>query len=406
MKALSSAAPGNAQVTAGTDAGSTPARRLFATGMPSGVDAVWDDAAGVPVPGIARALEVLAAQVLDPAAAGLLPSSLVQLDQPEPDPAEPTAGTGRPAAAVGSVGGRPAYALAKPGEGFGLTALEDGTELGGSGTDAGVLPTAVALGPADGRELFAVGGEDGSVQVWDAVSGELLHGTAGGEGAQAVAAATVHGVPLAFSAGRAGEIRAWRTADGRGLGLLPVAGAGAAALCHARCADLDLLAAGSTDGLVRVWDTATGEQLHLLVGHTDRITALAVLTLGNQAVLASAGADATVRLWDLATGQPVAVLTGHSASVTGLAFLQPGGDPLLASCALDGTLRLWDVYTGTAVDGRPARQGWLTALAALHLDGRQVLAVGDEHGAVTLWDPTGFTRLTELAAAAATPSTR
>ncbi|WP_344626104.1 hypothetical protein [Kitasatospora arboriphila] len=107
VKALSSAAPGNAQVTAGTDAGSTPARRLFATGMPSGVDAVWDDAAGVPVPGIARALEVLAAQVLDPAAAGLLPSSLVQLDQPEPDPAEPTAGTGLPAAAVGFPRPRP-----------------------------------------------------------------------------------------------------------------------------------------------------------------------------------------------------------------------------------------------------------------------------------------------------------
>ncbi|GAA4989275.1 hypothetical protein GCM10025734_15460 [Kitasatospora paranensis] len=410
LTALAQAAPGTATADAAADA---PGRRLTVTGLLPGGDSAWDDASGTPVPGIGHALGILAAQALEPAAAGRLPAAVVRVDQPAPESAGSagSADTGdtdagpRPAAAVGTVAGRPAYALARPGEGFGLAALEDAAPLGGSDTDSGVLPTAVALGTVEDRELFAVGGEDGAVQVWDAVSGELLHGTAGGEGAQVVSAGFVQGVPLAFSAGREGEVRAWHTEDGRALGLLPVGGHGAGALCQARCADLDLLAAGGDDGLVRVWDAATGEQLHLLVGHTDRITALAVLSLGNQALLASAGQDGTVRLWDLATGGPVAVLTGHSGSVTGLAFVPGDGDPRLASCALDGTVRLWDVYTGAAVHGWPAGQGWLTALAAVRVGGRPVLVTGDENGTTVLWDAASGTRIGDCTPPGASRST-
>ncbi|GAA4836363.1 WD40 repeat domain-containing protein [Kitasatospora terrestris] len=352
----------------------TAARRLTVVGQPGRPGRQWTDGTAAPVPAAAAVLDALLDQVFaEPGAPVALGSALAL--------AAPVARGARTAAAVGAVGGRAAYALVNEDGSFGLTALDDDEALGGSDADAGLLPTAVALGAAAGRSLFAVGGADGSVQVWDAVTGQVAHGTTGGEGAQAVAAAVIGDVPVAFSAGQSGDLRAMRADNGRVLGALPTGGNGATVLRAAHCAGLDLLAAAGADGAVRVWNTADGEQLHLLVGHRGEVRALAVLSVADQAVLASAGQDRRIRLWDLATGQPVAELDGHTGTVTGLAFLEVDGRPVLASCALDGTVRTWDVYDGRPLRGWPAGE-WLTALA---VDGARLL-VGDERGGITAWD--------------------
>ncbi|BAJ31809.1 MULTISPECIES: hypothetical protein [Kitasatospora] len=366
--------PAPAPASEGGEALASGGRRLTIQGQPGQPDRQWTDGTGAPVPASAAALDALLGQVLgDPAAPASLPAALART-------APAAAGAVRGAAAVGTVAGRAAYALVEADGAFGLTALDDAAPLGGSGADAGLAPTAVALGEADGRSLFAVGGTDGSVQVWDAATGAVVHGTTGGEGAQAVAALVCRGIPVAFSAGQSGDLRAVRADDGRVLGTLPTGGHGATALRAAHCAGVDLLAAAAPDGTVRVWDAGTGELMHLLVGHRGEVLALAVLTLGNQAVLASAGQDRRIRLWDLATGQPVAELDGHTGTVTGLAFTTLADRPVLASCALDGTVRTWDVHEGRPLHGWPAGE-WLTALAAVG----DVLHTGDETGRITAW---------------------
>lgn len=357
------------------------ARTLTATGLLPDGDAAWADGTPAPVPGVAQVLAALAAQVLEPSGSGRLPNSLLTVSTRDLSDR-----VSRHSAAIGTVRGRPAYALAEQGQGFGLAALDGQESLGGSDTESGLLPSAVALAAAGERELFAVGGHDGAVQVWDAASGALLHGTSGGEGRQTVAVGVVQDVTLAFSGGERGEIRAWRADDGRALGLLPVAEQGAAALTYARCADLDLVASAGDDAVVRVWNVASGEQLHLLVGHTGPVTALAILSLGEQALLASAGQDREVRLWDLATGQLLAVLTGHSATVTGLAYFELDGRPLLASCSLDDTVRTWDVYTAGARYGWAAG-AWPVTLATTVVDGAPVVVTGHEHGELSYWEP-------------------
>ncbi|WP_405009658.1 WD40 repeat domain-containing protein [Kitasatospora sp. NBC_01539] len=368
------------RVLGGTGPAATPvetsagARRLTVQGQPGQADRQWTDGTAEPVPASAAVLGALLDQVLgepgDPAA---LATALARTD--------PSAGTARSAAAVGTVAGRAAYALVEADGAFGLTALDDAAPLGGSDADAGLAPTAVALGEAGGRSLFAVGSTDGSVQVWDAATGHVVHGTTGGEGTQAVAALVCRDIPVVFSAGQSGDLRAVRADDGRVLGTLSIGGHGATALRAAHCAGVDLLAAASPDGTVRVWDAGTGEQLHLLVGHRGEVQALAVLTVENQAVLASAGQDRRIRLWDLATGQSVAELDGHTGTVTGLAFTTLADRPVLASCALDGTVRTWDVYDGRPLHGWPAGE-WLTALAAIE----DVLYTGDETGRITVWE--------------------
>ncbi|WP_055586958.1 WD40 repeat domain-containing protein [Peterkaempfera griseoplana] len=392
--------------------------RLSVNGLlPSG-DATWGEGTDAPPAPALALLEQVVAQLFGDFAGGGLPGAAVQVDDPQEDPsAEPAAAYGdsaetkpsssRVAAAFGRVGDQAAYVLAEEGKGFGLYAVRDQELLGSSSAEASagaLIPETVALGSFEGRGLLAAGDRRGALKVWDTTTGAALHGTAAAGGAQAVAAGTVRGVPLAFAAGRTGDVRAWRASDARPLGALSTALRGAAALCHARCADLDLLAAAGEDGVVRVWNIADGERLHLLVGHSERVAALAVLSLGNQAVLASGGADHDIRLWDLATGRPLAVLSGHAATVTGLAFLDLAGRPVLASCSLDGTVRTWDVREGRALHGWSARSGWLTSLVAVTLNGTPVLAVGDEHGSVGFWEAGSGTAAGALAAAPESPS--
>ncbi|MCX4751310.1 hypothetical protein OG455_38415 [Kitasatospora sp. NBC_01287] len=385
---------------AGAEAASTPtgaARSLTTTGVPGHVDSVWSDGTAQPVPAFATLLDALAARVLRPADPAAVPGALLRLD-----PAAAVVDTGRAVATIGVVRGRTAYALADQDGSFGLTALDDAQPLGGSGPDAGLLPTAVALGTAAGRELFAVGGADGAVQVWDAVSGAVLHGTSGGEGAQAVAAGLVQDVPLAFSGGAdGGDVRAMRADTGQALGTLSVGGRGAEVLCAARCADLDLLAAAGQDGVIRVWDVSSGTQLHLLVGHVGPVVALAVLSLGDEAVLASGGADRRIRLWDLATGLPVAELDGHSATITGLAFTEVADRPVLASCALDGTVRTWDVRRAVALHGWPTGEEWPTGIVAVPSGAGPVLVVAQHSGRLSRWVAATGSPLGEFAVAGA-----
>ncbi|WP_377273845.1 WD40 repeat domain-containing protein [Peterkaempfera sp. SMS 1(5)a] len=393
-----------------------PARLSVNGLLPSG-DAMWGEGTDAPPAPAVALLGQVVAQLFGDSQGGGLPGIAVQVDDSQEDPsAAPAAAYGgsaeagpsssRTAAAFGQVSGRAAYVLAEEGKGFGLYTVPDQELLGSSPAEASagaLIPETVALGSFEERGLLAAGDRRGALKVWDTTTGAALHATAAAGGAQAVAAGTVRGVPLAFAAGRTGDVHAWRASDARSLGALSTALHGAAALCHARCADLDLLAAAGEDAVVRVWNIADGERLHLLVGHSERVSALAVLSLGNQAVLASGGADHDIRLWDLATGRPLAVLSGHAATVTGLAFVELAGRPVLASCSLDGTVRTWDVREGRALHGWSARCGWLTSLVAVTLNGAPVLATGDEHGSVRFWEPGSGTAAGALAAAPENP---
>ncbi|HUR06953.1 MAG TPA: WD40 repeat domain-containing protein [Nonomuraea sp.] len=316
-------------VTEGTDDGDPAGSVLFG----------WRDGGKLGLEPALRILDALVRQVSGGAVretANELPRlahrSTPDRTLPPPDPGSPAA------AAFGTVGGRPAYALSRPGRTFALYGLPYEEELGtATVTDA---PTrAIALGTAGGREIVATGGDDLVIRVWDTGTGQQLHAAAGHDGPVLALAATGG---LIYTGGADGVLRVWDAAGS--LGELADRHAGA---INAVCAHGTLLVAGSDDGMVRLTDLSDGRTLHSLPGHTGWVNAVAA----GDGLVASAGADRLVRIWDADTGRELRVLEGHEASVTGLAFLTVSGLPALASCALDGRVTIHDPHTGTLLAG-------------------------------------------------------
>jgi WD40 repeat protein len=200
---------------------------------------------------------------------------------------------------------------------------------------------------ADSKRL-ASAGQDGTVRLWDAVTGmplgEPLRGHT--DYVQSVAF-SADGKRLA-SAGQDGTVRLWDAVTGKPLGE-PLRGhfysdntgdfAGVTSVTFS--IDGKKLASAGVDGTIRLWDAATGIPLgDPLRGHTDYVQSVAFSADGKR--LASAGGDGTVRLWDAVTGKPLGKpLRGHAGAVYSVAFSTDG--KRLASAGADGTLRLWDM---------------------------------------------------------------
>jgi WD40 repeat protein/serine/threonine protein kinase len=197
--------------------------------------------------------------------------------------------------------------------------------------------TSVTL-DVDGSRL-AAGSSDGTLEIWDAVSGRKLVGLKGHPGRV---------VSVAFSP------------------------------------DGSQLASGGVDGMVKVWDAAGGQELRTLKGHGRAVWALAFNPSGK--LLASGSGDRTIRLWDVAKGQELRTLKGHAGEVTTVAFGPDGA--MLSSGSEDGTVKIWDTAKGQEL--RTFKLTWGMQGVAFSADGGwrasgsmyQMVNVSDADGGV------------------------
>ena len=141
------------------------------------------------------------------------------------------------------------------------------------------------------------------------------------------------------------------------------------------------LASGSKDKTVRLWNTATNEELVTLRKHASWINALAFSPNGK--MLASGSADKTVQLWDTATGAHLATFAEHIRGIAALAFSPDGRT--LASGSMDGTIRFWNTTTRTPLPIRlTTHTEWVKAVS--FFEDSSTLATVDFNGVITLWD--------------------
>jgi WD40 repeat protein len=248
----------------------------------------------------------------------------------------------------------------------------------------------VAFNP-DGTRL-ATAGNDGTLNIWDAATGEILRifktdGAAVGsvaytpDGTQ-VAAAMYDTVKL-FDGATGQEVRGFKTP---------------AIMVSSIAFSPDgtrLATAGLTDLTVRLWDVATGKQLRAFDKHEFMLYGVAFSPDGTK--IASADLAGSVKLWDAETGKEIhdfkadllpkggpgnlGIDVSKLHAATSVSF-SPDGSLLAAACS-DGMVRVWEVDSGKVVRGY--RGPAPTQSAVYSPDGTR-LASAHGDGTVRLWD--------------------
>jgi beta-lactamase regulating signal transducer with metallopeptidase domain len=238
------------------------------------------------------------------------------------------------------------------------------------------IVTCVAFVP-DGKTI-ATGSADRTVRLWDAGNGREVRTLSGHTNWVLAVACSPDGKTLA-SGGYDKSVRLWELATGKLLANLNRAHR-ASVRTIAFAPDGRTLASGSGDRTIKLWDLATRRQSASLRGHLGTVRAVNFAPDGK--TLASGGEDHTVRLWDCATGTERAVLSGHKNEVWSLAFSPQGRT--LATGSLDATVKLWDASNGRL---RTTLCGHCDGISALAFapDGRH-LATGSYDKTLKLWN--------------------
>ncbi len=257
--------------------------------------------------------------------------------------------------------------------------------------------------------LLATTTFDGSVRLWDALSGEasgefVSSGRAPGEDP----AAPWPLVDLAISAdgsqmvapgafGGSFESGYPTTVWGADVAEPPrvIRGYAANITSTSLSADGSLLAIGGFGADVTLWNLATDTQVGEFT-HLEPALAVSLSPNGSQLAVAS---GSSIFLWDVATQMQVAELQGHDATVRGVNYFPDG--QRIVSASIDGTARIWDLASGTVV--AELRQASAVRVAVTDRAG-ELVATGADDGSVSLWDASSGVELLSFSAHA-TPVT-
>ncbi|ARP72334.1 WD40 repeat domain-containing protein [Streptomyces pluripotens] len=255
-------------------------------------------------------------------------------------------------------------------------------------------PAALAVARSATGVAIVTGGATGTVRVWDTKGTALRMLKADGVPVQALALSEVDGRAVAAAGYLDGSLRLWDVVSGSVRCALDPDDGPLTSVAFGPAAST--VVCGTARGTVRIHSTADGVLQLVPTPHTDRILALDFLPVAG-GVVASAGADRTVRTWEAATGRPLLRLRGHDAKVTRLVAGQAGTVTALASADEDAQILVWDAVSGRRLlDLRVARP--VSALAFGTVDGVGVLAAAELHGPIRVWDVLSGNELATLEA--------
>ncbi|HBE24058.1 MAG TPA: hypothetical protein DDW33_00035 [Ktedonobacter sp.] len=142
------------------------------------------------------------------------------------------------------------------------------------------------------------------------------------------------------------------------------------------------VASGSSDTTVQVWDAATGKYILTYSGHSDTIRTLAWSPDGTS--IASGGDDNTVQIWNAVVGHHINAYRGHSGKVWSAVWSRDGTQ--IASASADATVQIWDAFTGKLLLTYRGHSKEVKAISWSH-DSTRIASVSDDR-TVQVWDVT------------------
>ena len=265
-------------------------------------------------------------------------------------------------------------------------------------------------------KIFATGGQDGRVIIWNANNGQIHQSINLGNGWVENIEWSKSGQWLAISISRrvhvynADGVEVWRSADHPStISAIAWSNEQLATACYGRVAffsassgevqqklewkgslvsmvlspDGDIVVCGSQDNSIHFWRRSTGDD-SMMSGYPTKPS---VLVFDETGTLLATGGSSSVTIWtfegDGPEGTEPVVLELHIEPITTLAFAKKG--KRLASGARDGAVVLWSLQSdgdGGAIGA--ALVGDIIAQLIWRPDGRSLAAL-DARGGVTVW---------------------
>jgi WD40 repeat protein len=146
------------------------------------------------------------------------------------------------------------------------------------------------------------------------------------------------------------------------------------------------LASAAGDRFIKIFDTDSGETVRTLAGHAGQVLSLSWQSDGK--ALVSGGSDNLLKLWDTATGVPVRTMKGttyrigpYKREITSVTFI--GDSEQILAASGDGTVRLHRTPSENDILTFASVKGYQHAVAATP-DGQTVIATGSD-GIVRIW---------------------
>ena len=126
---------------------------------------------------------------------------------------------------------------------------------------------------------------------------------------------------------------------------------------------------GSTDGAVKLWDVETGRLFRTLSSHQDRVTSVAFSPDGR---MISGSRDQTLKVWESVTGRLLRTFVGSRSDIIGDIEVSSDGRRAFF-VSRHGSFGVWDIETGKQLR-MFSPLGEQVELVRISADGRRLLA--------------------------------